>query len=202
MPSSANACACVARTRSRGPPIASQTVSTDRPMPRAVSSAASFGGRRIVPGERQDPGAGRELRNDRLERTAMQRQERAVLLAPAEARGGEREGRGRGQAIISSAAKRRIKHRPDAEEERIAARQHADGLAAPGLDPVERVLDRRRPDQVSAVKRPGEREMAPAADDERRLREEPPRGRREAVEPVLAEPDDRKPTLPAHGAAP
>ena len=44
--------------------------------------------------------------------------------------------------------------------------------------------------------------MAPAADDEGRLREMAARGRRKAVEPVLAEPDDRKPTLPAHGAAP
>ena len=42
--------------------------------------------------------------------------------------------------------------------------------------------------------------MAPAADDERRLRHERSRGRREAVDPVLAETDDREPTSPGHGA--
>ena len=44
--------------------------------------------------------------------------------------------------------------------------------------------------------------MAPAADDEGGLRESRARGRREAVEPVLANPDDGEPALPAHGAAP
>ena len=57
-----------------------------------------LGRRRVVPGERQDSGAGLKMRNDRLQRPAMQREERAILLAPAEPRGGEREGRGRGDS--------------------------------------------------------------------------------------------------------
>ncbi len=47
--SSAKPSASAVRTRSRGPPIASQTVSLDRPMPRAASSAASFAG--VVPSQ-------------------------------------------------------------------------------------------------------------------------------------------------------
>ena len=54
---------------------------------------------------------------------------------------------------------------------------------------------------VSAVKRPGQREMALAADHEGRLRDEPPRGRREAVDPVLPDADHSEPALLGHGAA-
>ena len=43
--------------------------------------------------------------------------------------------------------------------------------------------------------------MALAADDEGRLRDEPPRGRSEAVDPVLADADDGEPAFLAHGAA-
>ena len=59
-----------------------------------------------------------------------------------------------------------------------------------GLDDVERVLDRRRPDHRLGLQRSGEGEMALAADDEGRLRDEPPRGRSEAVDAVLADADD------------
>ena len=55
---------------------------------------------------------------------------------------------------------------------------------------------------VSAFERAGQRQVAPAADDEGRLRDEPPRGRRKAVEAVLADADDGEPAFPAHGAAP
>ena len=54
---------------------------------------------------------------------------------------------------------------------------------------------------VSAFNDPGEREMALAADDEVRLRDEPPRGRNKAVDPVLADADEAKPAFLAHGAA-
>ena len=43
--------------------------------------------------------------------------------------------------------------------------------------------------------------MALAADDEVRLRDEPPRGRSKALEPILADADEAKPAFPAHGAA-
>ena len=77
-------------------------------------------------------------------------------------------------------------HRPDPEKEWISAGEHADGLPPPGLDRVERILDRRRPDERLGLKRLSQREMASAADDKGRLRDEAPRGRREAAEPVLA----------------
>ena len=71
-----------------------------------------------------------------------------------------------------------------------------------GLDDVERVLDRRRPDERLGAERPGQSEVALAADDEGRLRDEPPRGRREAVNAVLADADDGEPAIPHHGAGP
>ena len=43
--------------------------------------------------------------------------------------------------------------------------------------------------------------MAFAAHDKLRLRDELPRGRNEAVDPVLADADEAKPAFPAHGAA-
>ena len=71
-----------------------------------------------------------------------------------------------------------------------------------GFDDVERVLDRRRPDKRLGAERPGQSEVALAADDEGCLRDEPPRGRRKAVDPVLADADDGKPAILHHGAAP
>ena len=140
------------------------------------------------------------MRNDRLERPAVQRQQRAILLVPAEPRRGERKGGERRDADHFVGREAAHQHGPDAEEERIAAREHANGLAAMGLDRVERVLDRRRPDERLGGQRPGEREMALAADHELGLRDEPPRGRREAVDPVLPDADDSEPAFLGHGA--
>ena len=71
-----------------------------------------------------------------------------------------------------------------------------------GFDYVERVLDRRRPDECLGIELAGKIEVTPAADDEGRLRDEPPRGRREAVNAVLADADDGEPPIAHHGAAP
>ena len=169
-----------------------------------------LGGRRLVPREREDALARLQVRQDRLERPAVQRQRRAVLLAPAEPGGGEREGRGRRDAERLARRKAPHQHRADAEEERIAARQHADGPPAPGLDHVERALDRRGPGEGFGGEIAGEREMAPAADDEFGLRKQRARGRRKAVDPVLADADHGEPFLAAlsgalfaaHGAVP
>ena len=110
---------------------------------------------------------------------------------------------GAGWQIISSGAKRRASIAPTPKKNGSPLASTQTGLPAPRLDRVERVLDRRRPDERLGRERPGEREMAPAADDEGRLRDEAPRGRRKAVEPVLADADDaRAMRLAAHGAAP
>ena len=140
--------------------------------------------------------------DDRLERPAVQREQRAILLAPAEPGGGEREGGGRRDADHLVGGEAAHQHRADAEKERVAGREHADGAAAMGLDDVERVLDRRRPDERLGAQWTGQSQMAPAADDEGRLRDEPPRGRRKAVDAVLADADDGEPAFPHHGAAP
>ena len=81
----------------------------------------------------------------------------------------------------------------DAKEERIAARQHADRLAAPRQNCGQRALDRRRPSQ--GLRRDGrrQRQMPRAADDKRGLRDQPPCGRRKPVEAVLADADDGEP---------
>ena len=71
-----------------------------------------------------------------------------------------------------------------------------------GFDHVERAFDRRRPDERLGDQGPGESQVAAAADNKGRLRDEPPRGRREAVDPVLADADDGEPAIPHHGAAP
>ena len=67
-------------------------------MPRATSSCASLPGVVAIPGQSEEARARLQMRDDRLERAAMQRKRRAILQAPAEPRGGEREGRRRGQA--------------------------------------------------------------------------------------------------------
>ena len=71
-----------------------------------------------------------------------------------------------------------------------------------GLDRVERALHWRGPSERLGAERPGQREVAFAADDEGRLRDKPPRGRRKAVNAVLADADNGEPPIPTHGAAP
>ena len=92
-------------------------------------------------------------------------------------------------------------HGADAEEERIAAGEHAYRAVAMGFDRVERVLDWRWPGERLGFQRSGEREVPLAANHKGRLRDEPPRGRSEAVEPVLADADEAKPAFASHGAA-
>ena len=151
MLSSAKPCASVVRMRSRGPPIASQTVSFERPMPRAVSSAASLAGVASSHDSARMRAPWLQMRNDRLERPAVKREQCAILLAPAEPRRGERKGGGRRDRDHLVGGETAHQHRADAEEERIAAREHADGAAAMGFDGVERVLDRRRPGAASRL---------------------------------------------------
>ena len=62
------------------------------------------------------------------------------------------------------------------------------------------MLMRRFPaDEMISVPAPSA--FALAADNEGRLRYEPSRGRSEAVDPILADPNDGEPAFPAHGAA-
>ncbi len=128
--SSAKSCASVVRMRSPGPPIASQIVSFDRPMPRAVSSAASLAGVASSHDSARMRAPSLQMRNDRLERAPVKREQRAILFAPAEPRRGERKGRRRRDRDHLVRGEAAHQHRADAEEERIAAGEHADGTAA------------------------------------------------------------------------
>ena len=101
----------------------------------------------------------------------MKRDERAILLIPAEPSGRERKGGKRWDADHFASDEAAHQHRADAEEERIAAGEHADGMAAAGFDRVERVLHRRGPAERLGFQRPGERKMALSADDKVRLRD-------------------------------
>ena len=194
--SSAKPCASVVRMRSRGPPIASQIVSFDRPMPRAVKQRRQLGRGRVVPGQRKNARAWLQMRNDRLERPAVQREQRAILLAPAEPRRGERKGGGRRERRSSRpAAKRRISMAPtpkkngsplaSTQTERPRRASMASSAFSIGDGQTHRL----------GLQRSGERKMALAADDKVRLRDELPRGRSKAVDPVLADADEAKPAF-------
>ena len=203
--SSAKPAASLARMRSLGAAHRLADRQARPPHPARGEQRRELGRRRLVPRKGEDARSRLQVRQDRLERPTVQRQRRAVLLAPAEPGGGEREGRGRRNAERFARRKAPHQHRSDAEKERIAARQHADGPPAAGLDQVERAFDRRGPGDGLGGEIAGEREMAPATDDEFGLREKRARGRRKAVDPVLADPDQGEPFLAAlfvgHGAA-
>ena len=82
-------------------------------MPRAASSAASLAGRRLVPGERENPRAGLQMRDDRFERPAVQRQQaRNPAGSSRAATRRARRPRAPGCKIISSGEKRRVSIAP------------------------------------------------------------------------------------------
>ena len=150
----------VVRMRSRGPPIASQHGEPRRPMPRAVRSAASFAGpspsqesaRMRAPGCRwgTDASSGRPCSETARSPAGSSR------AAPRRGEGG-----GRRERPISSRRHAAHQHRADAEEERIAAGEHADGAAALRQHASEGAPRRRGPRQrLAADQRPGEGEMA------------------------------------------
>ena len=94
MPRSKSA-AVVLRTRSRGPPSASSTVSRDAPKPVCARSFAKRGRPVAVGGQGQNARAGLQMRADEIERAAVQRQQHRLRQRPAEPRRGEAEGRRR-----------------------------------------------------------------------------------------------------------
>ncbi len=83
---------CVVR-RSRGPPIASQTVMLRVAEPVADQKLRQLARRRLVPGQGEDAGARLQVRDDPFQRPAVQGDQRAVLHRPAETAGRQAEGR-------------------------------------------------------------------------------------------------------------
>ena len=125
--SSAKLCASVARIRSRR--AAHRLADCELRSTHAArrQQRRQLGRRRVVPRQRENARAMAKMRNDRFERPAVQREQRAILLAPAEPRRGERKGRRRRDGDHFVGVKRRISIGADAEEERIAAGKHAHG---------------------------------------------------------------------------
>ena len=76
------------------------------------------------------PSSRLQMRRHPLEGAAVQRQERAILLAPGEARRNQREGRRRRQAEDFFSIDYFGERRANSEKERIARSQHDGGRAA------------------------------------------------------------------------
>ncbi len=146
-----------------------------------------------IPGQRQDLRVGPQVRHDALERPPVQGDADAVLQRPAEPGGEQAEGGGLRITRDLGGGDEAGEHAADAVAEGIAAREYADRRAAPREEDRIGLLDRRRPDALLARRRPDQREMPPAAHDERGLGEGGPRGPRQAVQPILPDPHESQP---------
>ena len=161
-------------------------------MPRRARWRARRAGVVLVPGERDNPCARLQMRRHALEGAAVQRKQRAILLAPFEPRGRERKRRGRRNAenfVTRDVARDEI---ADAVEEGIARGENDRGPAALGENARQCVGERRGPLQALGW-RVDHREMTRAADDQRGLRHECARRRRQRLGAVFAKADQRQP---------
>jgi hypothetical protein len=121
----------------------------------------------------------------------MQRHQRAVLQRPAQPVRREAEGGGRGQAHHLGRRDFGREQRADAVEERIAGRYDRHRGASTGQDGRECGLRRRWPGQRVAGHRPRhQREMPPAAHDQRGMRDQRARSLGQTGKAVFADSDD------------
>ena len=155
--------------------------------------------RRLVPGEGKDARFRLEMRHDAIERAAMQRDQRAVLLWPAHPGAGHREG-----GELRDDPHLRGRDRPaqavtDAVMEWVAGREHADLAAALPEDLRQGVAEGLRPGTQLARHGADQRDMPLAAEDDLSLLERDQRLAAQARRAVLAEADQREPgrILPA-----
>src|SRR5262245_6401032 len=125
----------------------------------------------------------------------MQRDETAILQAPAKPRGGKAKSRRRRKTLDLVARDMRAEQGSRAIKERIARAQHADGRAASCNNGRNGVRERRRPNHGFAGEGSCDRKMAGATHNQLGLRERFARGRRERLGAVLAEADEREPIL-------
>ena len=147
-----------------------------------------------VGGQGQDARSRLQMRAHQIERAAVYRNERGLRLRPAEAGGGQAEGRRRRDhghlTGIDAAGERRA----DAIVERVARGEHADLAAAMMQDFVGGGVERARPrPRRAANERRREAEMAPAAKHDFGRADQPARHRAQALDAVLADADDGQP---------
>ena len=151
------------------------------------------GGR--IMAEDEHPGARSDRGAKRRGWPAVQRDGLHLGQAPAEARAGEAEGGGSGMDPHLARGEVPRDRRPDAVAERIAGREHAHAPARARAElPGERG-EGARPFEALPIVRRDHREMAGAADEGLRRVDRGARGRPQAVEAVLADPDDGEPCV-------
>ena len=145
--------------------------------------------------QRQHPCARLQMRTDEIERAAMERELRRFRQRPAQARGGEAEGRRLRHRHGFARVDMPQQHRADAVNERVARGENADLPAAIGQHLLDRALERAGPrPRRAADERCGQAEMPLAAEHDLRVLR-PVRARRavKSLEPVLADADDGQP---------
>ena len=160
-----------------------------------VSRRASARRRRAVRGQRQHARAGLQMRAHEIERAAVQREQRRLRQRPAEPRRGQAEGgrRRHHQHFLRSDMARQ--HGADAVHEGIAGGEHADGRAraAPAPPRPPRSNGDGHGRAAPRIERRGQRQMALAAEHDRRAAHEPAGDRAQPVDAVLADADDGQP---------
>jgi hypothetical protein len=152
--------------------------------------------RRVVPGQGDNAGARLQARDDPIQRSAVQRDERTILYRPAETARCQTEAGGTRQADHLLRWNLPSQQGANSVEEGIPGCDDAYRSSPVRENGRECGLWRRGPHQGFAAHDAGdEREMPPAAHHKRRLRDQRPCGRRKTVQTILADPDDRQPAL-------
>ena len=123
------------------------------------------------------------MRNEASSAPAVQRDQRAILLAPAEPRGGERRRRRAPESRSSLAREWRISIAPTPKKNGSPLASTQTGSPRRAKIASNASLDRRGPDERFAAIGAASARCRAAADDEGGLRDEAPRGRRKAVVP-------------------
>ena len=191
------------RRRSRGPPIASSTVDRESPKPALAQQRSQSRRRLAVPRQREHARARLQMRNDAARargHAARAARNPATPSRAATPRELNAEGCGKHTNLVG--ADDLGEQRADAEEERIAAREHADVLPAPRQNRRKRVLQRRRPRQALAGGLADQLQMACAADDQRGLRMSRALAAGETATPSSPRPIKREPARRSSRAAP
>ncbi|KGW79258.1 hypothetical protein Y046_3851 [Burkholderia pseudomallei MSHR2990] len=163
-----------------------------RPEAARDERAGDRGGRRAVRAQHEQPPARIQVPMQRRERPADERHRVDVLQRPAGARGRERQRRRRGQHAPFVRRERAREQRADAEQHRIAAREHAHARRTPREE--RREIERLRPRRaLRAMPRGQHREMPLAAHHHRRVGERAPRRLAEPRVSVVADAHHRQP---------
>ncbi len=153
--------------------------------------------RRAVPRERQNPRAGLQVPNNAIERAAVERDQRSVLQRPAHARGGETESGGLWQTNELIGLDKGRNLLADAEMKGDRHSRNRDRTPAMTLDLGKRVTDGARPRQTPAANKFARQfQMARASHHQFRRTDELESDGRKSLHAVLADANDRQPSLP------